>query len=211
MSLSVPTDDDKDNLLLSCRYGDLDDIKQFVDAFGPDPLNDVRDEGGNTVLHMVCANGHTGVSLSVAASLSRLQLTHARCLIDALEYLLDLVDPSLLAVQNEAKSTALHWAALNSHLAVAQKLVGYPRGPGKDLIDIKNAAGRSPLGEAENVGWDEGAKWFVEVMNLEDGGKEEAGSAEDVGEIEVEIQDAEGQVAKMKIAPSGQAQKSDDP
>ena len=64
MSLSVPTDEDKDELLLSCRYGDLDDIKQFVDTFGPDPLNDVRDESGNTVLHMVCANGHTGVSLS---------------------------------------------------------------------------------------------------------------------------------------------------
>ena len=84
-------------------------------------------------------------------------------------------------------------------------------GPGKDLIDIKNAAGRSPLGEAENVGWEEGAMWFVEVMNLEDGGKEELVPAEDVKDIEVEIQDAEGHVAKMKIAPSGSVSKPDIP
>lgn len=54
-----------------------------------------------------------------------------------------------------------------------QKLVQYPKGPGADLIDIKNAAGHSPLGEAENVGWKEGAKWFVEMMNLHEDNKGE--------------------------------------
>ncbi|GBE80792.1 predicted protein [Sparassis crispa] len=126
--------------------------------------------------------------------------TH-RCLTEALEYLLRLVSPSLLSAQNDAKSTALHWAALNSHLPCAKALVNFPSGPGTDLIDIKNSAGRSPLGEAENVGWDEGAKWFVEVMNLDEGGrrKEELQTAENPSDIEVEIQDAEGQIAKMKI------------
>ena len=58
------------------------------------------------------------------------------------------------------------------------------------------------LGEAENIGWEEGAKWFVEVMNLEDAGKgdDDVGSATEVADIEVEIQDADGQIAKMKIA-----------
>lgn len=126
-----------------------------------------------------------------------------------LDFLLTVVDPSLLSVQNEAKSTALHWAALNSQLSAAQKLVGFSKGPGKDLIDVKNAAGRSPLAEAENIGWEEGAKWFVEVMNLEDGGKEELAPAEDVKDIEVEIQDAEGQIAKLKINPSGSVSKPD--
>ena len=74
---------------------------------------------------------------------------------DALEFLLPLVDPALLAAPNAAQSTPLHWAALNRHLAVAQALVGCARGPGVDLIDAKNAAGRTPLGEAENAGWDE--------------------------------------------------------
>jgi len=106
-------------------------------------------------------------------------------------------------VQNEAKSTPLHWAALNSHLPVVQKLVRFTKGPGIDLIDIKNTAGRTPLGEAENVGWDEGAKWLVEVMNLDDSSpKDEEEQVVDPSQsIEIEIQDAEGQVAKMKIAP----------
>ena len=101
--------------------------------------------------------------------------------------MLSVVSPSLLSAQNDAKSTPLHWAALNSHLTIAQKLVQHPNGPGINLIDIKNAAGRSPLGEAENVGWEEGAKWFVEVMNLgeETKGEEEPHPAEGTGDIEV--------------------------
>ncbi|PCH36588.1 ankyrin [Wolfiporia cocos MD-104 SS10] len=178
MSVSTPTAEDLDELFISCRYGDLEDIQQFVDRFGADHLNEIRDDNGNTVLHMVCANGHTEV----------------------LEYLLPKVSPSLLSAQNEAKSTPLHWAAVNSHLSIAQALVRYRSGPGITLIDIKNSAGRSPLGEAENVGWEEGAKWFVEVMNLDDGGKEEElRPANGTENIEVEIQDAEGQVAKMSI------------
>ena len=135
------------------------------------------------------------------------QLTHARHLIDALDYLLTVVSPSLLSAPNAAQSTPLHWAALNQHLDIAQKLVQFPAGPGINLIDIKNAAGRSPLGEAENVGWEEGAKWFVEVMNLDDNakGEEDLHPAEGADQIEVEIQDAEGQIAKLKISPPQQS------
>lgn len=60
MSLSPPTDDDKEELLLSCRYGDTEDIRLFIGRFGPDLLNDVRDDGGSCVLHMACGNGHLG-------------------------------------------------------------------------------------------------------------------------------------------------------
>ena len=129
------------------------------------------------------------------------ELILVRCLVDCLDFLLPKVSPSLLSAQNDAQSTPLHWAALNSHLTIAQKLVQYPSGPGVNLIDIKNAAGRSPLGEAENVGWEEGARWFVEVMNLDDAdkGEEELRPAEGVDNVEVEIQDAEGQIAKMTI------------
>lgn len=70
------------------------------------------------------------------------------------------------------------------------------------MIDIKNAAGRSPLGEAENAGWEEGAKWFVELMNLDEkpkGEEEELQSAEGTDNIEVEIQDVEGQIAEMTL------------
>lgn len=78
----------------------------------------------------------------------------------------------------------------------------YPEGPGVDLIDIKNKAGRSPLGEAELAGWDEGAAWLVKMMNLdaEDAEKDKEDDGEMPQDIEVEIEDAEGQVAKMTIS-----------
>ena len=62
MSLATPTPDDLDELLLSCRYGDTEDIQQFIDRFGPDALATAHDDAGNTVLHMVAGNGHTGMS-----------------------------------------------------------------------------------------------------------------------------------------------------
>ena len=77
------------------------------------------------------------------------------------------------------------------------------------MIGIKNVAGRSPLGEAELAGWEEGAKWFVQVMNLnleqEAEGPEGEEDALDMEsgidrDIEVEIQDADGQIAKMTIS-----------
>ena len=128
---------------------------------------------------------------------------------DLLNYLLPLLPPTIISAQNHSGSTPLHWAALNSHLDIAQKLVQHPLGPGRDLIEIKNNAGRSPLGEAELAGWEEGAKWFVQVMNLND--EQEPEGLEGEGDatldtesgidrdIEVEIQDADGQIAKMTI------------
>ena len=90
-----------------------------------------------------------------------------RFLLDVLGYLLPLVPIPLLSAQNNSGSTPLHWAAVNSRLDVSKALVEFPNGPGVNLIDVKNAAGHSPLAEAELAGWDEGAKWFVEVMNLD--------------------------------------------
>lgn len=123
-----------------------------------------------------------------------------RHIIDVLEYLLPLVPSPLLAQQNHAGSTPLHWAALNRHLHVAQKLIQHPDGPGVDLIDIKNAAGRSPLGEAEMAEWDEGAQWFVQMMNIDGVKQEESDEQIDPSQtVEIEIQDAEGQIASMSI------------
>ena len=68
MSIATPTADDVEDLLLACRYGDLEDVQQFVDKFGPEPLSDARDERGNTVLHMAAGNGHTGMSPSCVAA-----------------------------------------------------------------------------------------------------------------------------------------------
>lgn len=132
--------------------------------------------------------------------------------VDVLKYILPLVPPSLLSAQNNAGSTPLHWAAVNAHLEVVKFLIECPEGPGVNLIDIKNGAGHSPLAEAEYAGWDEGAKYLVGVMNLdaEKADKEEGEGDAVLGEgqeIEVQIVDAEGQIAKMKIAGSESASK----
>ncbi|KAH7883363.1 hypothetical protein F5I97DRAFT_233626 [Phlebopus sp. FC_14] len=176
----TPSQDDHEDLLLSCRYGDLQDIQDFITKFGPDVISNIEDENGNTVLHMTCGNGH----------------------IDVLECLLPLVSPSLLSKQNSSGSTPLHWAALNKHFNIAQKIVQFPKGPGIDLIDIKNTAGRSPLGEAEMAEWEDGAKWFVQVMKIDEPKEEEDIPMEHSQAVEVEIEDAEGQVAKMTINDS---------
>lgn len=72
MSHPVPTAEDLEEILLSCRYGDLEDIQQFVDKFGADALATARDDAGNTILHMVAANGHTG-SVTIVHLLPRLR------------------------------------------------------------------------------------------------------------------------------------------
>lgn len=176
--------EDREELLLSCRYGELQNVQGFVTRHGAPALADARDDHGNTVLHMTCANGH----------------------VDILEYLFSLVPTSLLAQQNHAGSTPLHWAALNRHLQIAQKLIQHPGGPGVDLIDIKNAAGRSPLGEAEMAEWDEGAQWFAQVMNIDEVKKEESdGQIDSYQSVDIEIQNVEGQIAPLTINNAARA------
>lgn len=94
-------------------------------------------------------------------------------------------------------------------------LVSNPAGPKASLIDIKNNAGRTPLGEAEMAGWDEGAAWLVSAMEINDDGvvapdsiPEDAATIEDeegdeAMEISVEVQDAEGNVSKTSIKTEG--------
>jgi len=161
----------------------IDASPQALDLVRAGALDAVHDDNGNSVLHMAAGNGHTHV----------------------LAYLLPLVSPSLVVHRNHAGSTPLHWAAVNRHLDVVQTLVRFPTGPGVDLIDIKNDAGRSPLGEAELAGWDEGARWFVQVMNLGEV-KEDQEPLDPSQAIEVEIQDADGQMARLTINPKASDQ-----
>ncbi|KZV65747.1 ankyrin [Peniophora sp. CONT] len=187
--MPTPSDEELEDVVYAARYGDLDDVRAFIDSFGASALATAHDESGNTVLHMAAANGHT----------------------ELLDYIIPLLPSSLLSAQNAAGSTALHWAALNSHLEAAKRLVDAPGGPGAALVDIRNAAGRSPLGEAENAGWEEGAKWMVEIMSLDE--KEAKGEGDGdatvdpavLRDVEIEIEDADGQVAKMSLSSDAPA------
>jgi len=125
---------------------------------------------------------------------------------ELLDFLLPIVPSSLLSSQNHAGSTPLHWAALNSQLATARALVNFPGGLGIDLIDIKNAAGRSSLAEAEVAGWDEGATWMVEVMRLHDAGDVEG----DTLLSEDQVEDTDGRTASMPPASVEKPQEQGD-
>lgn len=55
---AVPTDDEKEDVLFSCRYGELEGVQGFVSNFGSEILASIQDDNGNNVLHMASGNGH---------------------------------------------------------------------------------------------------------------------------------------------------------
>lgn len=54
------TPEQVEDMLLSCRYGELEELEAFAKEFGWDAVTSARDERGNTALHMACGNGHLG-------------------------------------------------------------------------------------------------------------------------------------------------------
>jgi hypothetical protein len=60
MPAAAASVEETEEFLLSCRYGELDEVRQYVDTHGPDAIVSARDNRGNTALHMCCANGHVG-------------------------------------------------------------------------------------------------------------------------------------------------------
>jgi uncharacterized protein len=123
--------------------------------------------------------------------------------LDLLSYVLPYVSLALLSTPNTSgRSTPLHWAAMNAHLQIAKALIEHPGGPGPILIDAHNSAGRSPLGEAELTGWEEGAKYFVEVMGIQEG-QMEAGEATEAVETELETKGAAKEAEILHIAAKG--------
>lgn len=59
-NMAKPTEEESQEFLLSCRYGELDEVKEFVEKFGAEVVSDIRDDRGNSALHMICGNGHLG-------------------------------------------------------------------------------------------------------------------------------------------------------
>lgn len=60
LDMSTPSDEDKEEIFLSCRYGDLEEVQDYIQKFGAESLSEIRDGNNNTVLHMISGNGHTG-------------------------------------------------------------------------------------------------------------------------------------------------------
>ncbi|WWC95415.1 hypothetical protein V866_002278 [Kwoniella sp. B9012] len=173
MSKPTPVTEDIEEVLLSARYGEVDELKEFVEKFGAGPLAEARDERGNTVLHMCCGNGH----------------------IDVLNYLLPLVPKELLSRTNEAGSPPLHWAVSNNHVACVKALVelSEEQGGGLPLLKQTNASNRDAFAESifagegkeEVSGWIEGYLYKVEGGGDEEEPPKDAQVEEGEGEVKV--------------------------
>ncbi|KNE99302.1 hypothetical protein PSTG_07420 [Puccinia striiformis f. sp. tritici PST-78] len=121
-----PSSEELEDLILSCRYGDLDDVREFVARFGSSALDDYTDEHGNSCLHMAAANGHEDVVEYLLTNLSKLSSIHR-------------------SNEPPARNTPLHWAAMNHHLNVLKKLC--PRLTTQEICQV-NGRGMSAMSEA---------------------------------------------------------------
>ncbi|ETS64405.1 hypothetical protein PaG_01258 [Moesziomyces aphidis] len=180
------TSDQIDELLLSARYGDLEDLESTLAPLlssassASSMLASIKNESANTLLHYACANGH----------------------LDVVTYLLPHSDLALLLAQNESGNTPLHWAALNGHLDTVKALVAHiekleaahpeeakklnlifhpkssahPEQPNeahegdqndgseRKLWDVRNSAGRGPMSEAQMREQEAIVKFLLERM-----------------------------------------------
>lgn len=67
----TPTTEEQEDVIMAARFGDIDDVKTFVNDFGIQALAEARDESQNTVLHMASANGHEGKLLHETTARSK--------------------------------------------------------------------------------------------------------------------------------------------
>ncbi|KAJ9478496.1 Ankyrin repeat-containing protein YAR1 [Pseudozyma hubeiensis] len=178
------TSDQIDELLLSARYGDLEDLQAslspLLSTSSPSSpselLATIKNEDSNTLLHYASANGH----------------------LEVVQYLLPFSDLSLSLAQNVSGNTPLHWAGLNGHLDTVKLLVSHisklesehpeeakklnlifhPKTPSKPdaaeggeddgserkLWDVRNNAGRGPMSEAQMREQEAVVKFLLESM-----------------------------------------------
>ncbi|KAF9379874.1 hypothetical protein CPB97_008706 [Podila verticillata] len=125
-SLSVQESELLEELIECARYGELEEIQAVVTTSGPEKAKQLlahQGEFGKTPLHMAAANGH----------------------LDVIEYLISIISPEAVNIQNEQGNTALHWAATNGHAKAVECLIT----KGKADYKLKNAAGHTAMLEAE--------------------------------------------------------------
>ena len=72
---------------------------------------------------------------------------------------------------------------------------------GAEVLDVKSKNGRSVITEAEMNEWVEGVTWMVGTMTIDETGgtAHETDEIVESREVQVEIEDAEGRVAKLSM------------
>ncbi|EPQ27086.1 uncharacterized protein PFL1_05370 [Pseudozyma flocculosa PF-1] len=210
------TEEQVDDLLFAARVGDLEDVAAFLDptiasatASGDEAqiaqlLLSIKNDSDNTLLHYCSANGH----------------------LDLVNYLLPHSNLSYLLHQNASGNTALHWAGLNGHLPVVTALIDrieacerahpdeasklnlllhiqpsgdekHEEGSERKLWDVRNAAGRGPMSEAQMNEREDVVKYLLERM-IEGGAAPDAPAS--TADAEQQAQDGiEEKTAKLRV------------
>lgn len=213
------TSDQIDDLLLSARYGDLEDLQSVLSPLlsssssTSELLESIKNDSANTLLHYASANGHLGI----------------------VTYILPHITLPLALAQNESGNTPLHWAGLNGHLAVVKALVSrieeleranpeeakrinvifHPPssqpstgedkendGSERKLWDVRNSAGRGPMSEAQMREQEDVVKFLLERMidGPEGSGLQPAEPLPDKPSSETTTNDSvEDQTAKLSL------------
>jgi ankyrin repeat protein len=159
-------DDLTQELLEACRYGEASDIERLAEILESNPaMVDCRDCQGRTPLHMAAANGH----LSILCKLMSYRPTQN--------------------LPNHEGNTALHYAADSNHLDVAAVLLKNGWSP-----VVKNALGRSPLGEVSGRrGFDE-----MEVLLLKNDESADAYQSSAANAV-IDVDDQEDSAPKNEL------------
>ncbi|OLL21779.1 Ankyrin repeat-containing protein [Neolecta irregularis DAH-3] len=143
-----------DDLVYAARIGDLSEVQEVLKAAPKIQMGDLRDEQGNTPLHMAAANNHLQVVKYLISQTS---------------------DKTDLSTLNARGNTALHWSALNGHLDIVIELVN----AGIDPL-LKNDSGKTALWEAETNGRKEVTEWLFANARLDEDGERQGETEEPV-------------------------------
>ncbi|GBB99504.1 hypothetical protein RclHR1_03540023 [Rhizophagus clarus] len=113
-----------EEVIACARYGELEELRTIINLY-PATYLELKDDQGNTALHMASANGH----------------------LEIVRFIIQTLGSSLKKIvntQNDSGNTPLHWSALNGHEKVVELLIKN----GSDA-KTKNRAGRTPMFEAQ--------------------------------------------------------------
>ncbi|EKG19059.1 hypothetical protein MPH_03749 [Macrophomina phaseolina MS6] len=163
------SEDELDDLLYLARANETQDLPQYLQQLSqthaPSSPADVLvaavdPASGNSALHYAAANGHTAELTNI------LPFPPSAEILDIIRTTLASAAPSpdaakesykpFVNLKNSAGNTALHWAALNGHLAAVKALVSL----GADAA-ILNAAGHDAVFEAEQNGKNDVVGWLL--------------------------------------------------
>jgi uncharacterized protein len=153
-------------MLEAARFGDVEEVQEWVAAYGLDVARDVlrvhvqlclnadgqavadeSQQSSSSMLHMAAANGHTNIVEWLAPSVRTMSLAGN--------------NPTWAC--NHQGSSPLHWATVNGHMSVVQLLLSLGANPAQ-----RDGRGQSALTIAELAGNLDLASILLTAMSEED-------------------------------------------